>query len=36
METEKLLVMAGETLDQMRLCGRDLQQMRVHSDIFRT
>lgn len=35
MEAEKLLLMAAETLDQMRLCGRDLQQMRVQSDVFR-
>ncbi|XP_041805532.1 desmoplakin-like isoform X1 [Chelmon rostratus] len=36
MEADKLLIMAAETMDQMKLCGRELQQMRVHTDIFRT
>ncbi|XP_076601133.1 desmoplakin-A isoform X2 [Chaetodon auriga] len=35
MEADKLLAMAAETMDQMSLCGRELQQMRVHTDIFR-
>ncbi|XP_068196144.1 desmoplakin-A isoform X1 [Antennarius striatus] len=35
MEAEKLLIMAAETMEQMKLCGRDLQQMRIPSDIFR-
>ncbi|XP_070830129.1 desmoplakin-A isoform X3 [Chaetodon trifascialis] len=36
MEADKLLAMAAETMDQMSLCGRELQQMRVPTDIFRT
>lgn len=35
MEAEKLLNMAAECLEHMRLCGNDLQQMRVSTDIFR-
>ncbi|XP_018532046.1 desmoplakin-A isoform X2 [Lates calcarifer] len=34
-EVEKLLSMAGESLEQLKLCGRELQQMRVPSDVFR-
>ncbi|XP_068604587.1 desmoplakin-A isoform X2 [Brachionichthys hirsutus] len=34
-EAEKLLIMAAETMEQMKLCARDLQQMRIPSDIFR-
>ncbi|XP_040026721.2 desmoplakin-A isoform X2 [Gasterosteus aculeatus] len=36
MEAEKLLNMAAECLEHMRLCGNDLQQMRVSTDIFRS
>ncbi|KAM9349718.1 desmoplakin-A isoform 1-T1 [Symphorus nematophorus] len=36
MEAEKQLLMASETMEQMRLCGRELQQMRVPNDVFRT
>ncbi|XP_051274627.1 desmoplakin isoform X2 [Dicentrarchus labrax] len=34
-EADKLLHMATETMEQMKLCGRDLQQMRIQTDIFR-
>uniref|UniRef100_UPI0037E9963C desmoplakin-A isoform X2 n=1 Tax=Semicossyphus pulcher TaxID=241346 RepID=UPI0037E9963C len=36
MEAEKLLIMAAETMEQMRVCGRDLQQMRIPSDVLRS
>nr|XP_046265317.1 desmoplakin-like isoform X1 [Scatophagus argus] len=35
MDAEKLLIMAGETMEQLRLCGRDLQQMRIPNDVIR-
>ncbi|XP_063741836.1 desmoplakin-A-like isoform X2 [Eleginops maclovinus] len=35
-EAEKLLMMAAETMEQMMVCGRDLQQMRIPSDVFRS
>lgn len=35
MEAEKLLIMAAETTEQMKVCGRELQQMRIPSDVFR-
>ncbi|XP_035526358.1 desmoplakin-like isoform X1 [Morone saxatilis] len=34
-EAEKLLLMASQTMEQMRICGKDLQQMRIQTDIFR-
>ncbi|XP_074544448.1 desmoplakin-A isoform X1 [Halichoeres trimaculatus] len=34
-EAEKLLIMAAETMDQMRVCGRELQQMRIPNDVLR-
>ncbi|XP_029309010.1 desmoplakin-A isoform X1 [Cottoperca gobio] len=36
MDAEKHLNMAAETMEQMKLCGRDLQQMRIPSEIFRS
>ncbi|KAM8727266.1 desmoplakin-A isoform 2-T2 [Acanthopagrus schlegelii] len=33
-DAETLLVMASESMDQMKLCGRELQQMRVPNDVF--
>ncbi|XP_034558850.1 desmoplakin isoform X1 [Notolabrus celidotus] len=35
-DADKLLGMAAETMDQMRVCGRDLQQMRVPNDVPRS
>ncbi|XP_056276918.1 desmoplakin-A isoform X2 [Pseudoliparis swirei] len=35
-EADKLLNMAVESMEQMMVCGRDLQQMRIPSDIFRS
>uniref|UniRef100_A0A8D3BWU6 Desmoplakin a n=1 Tax=Scophthalmus maximus TaxID=52904 RepID=A0A8D3BWU6_SCOMX len=35
METEKLMMMAAETLEQLKVCGRELQQMRIQNDVFR-
>ncbi|XP_059200289.1 desmoplakin-A-like isoform X2 [Centropristis striata] len=35
-EAEKLLIMAAETMEQMKVCGRELQQMRVPNDVFRS
>ena len=35
MEVEKLLSMASESLEQLRRCASDLQQMRVPHDLFR-
>ncbi|XP_026168618.1 desmoplakin-A isoform X3 [Mastacembelus armatus] len=35
-EVEKLLLMAGETLEQLKLCGREMQQMRIPNDVFRS
>ncbi|XP_033506002.2 desmoplakin-A isoform X3 [Epinephelus lanceolatus] len=34
MEAEKLMIMAAETMEQMKVCGRDLQQMRIPNDVF--
>ncbi|GAA6234013.1 desmoplakin isoform X2 [Lates japonicus] len=34
-EVEKSLGMAGESLEQLKVCGRELQQMRIPSDVFR-
>ncbi|AWP04014.1 putative desmoplakin [Scophthalmus maximus] len=36
METEKLMMMAAETLEQLKVCGRELQQMRIQNDVFRS
>lgn len=33
-DAEKMLVMASETMEQMKVCGRELQQMRIPSDVF--
>ncbi|XP_034411002.1 desmoplakin-like isoform X2 [Cyclopterus lumpus] len=35
-ESEKLLNMAAESMEQMTVCGRDLQQMRIPSDLLRS
>ncbi|KAM6990568.1 desmoplakin-A isoform 2-T2 [Tautogolabrus adspersus] len=34
-EGEKLLIMAAESMDQMMVCGRELQQMRIPNDVLR-
>ncbi|XP_038573876.1 desmoplakin isoform X2 [Micropterus salmoides] len=33
-DAEKMLVMASETMEQMKVCGRELQQMRIPNDVF--
>ncbi|XP_074507516.1 desmoplakin-A isoform X1 [Sebastes fasciatus] len=35
-EAEQLLIMAAGTMEQMTLCGRELQQMRIPNDVFRS
>ncbi|XP_040910691.1 desmoplakin [Toxotes jaculatrix] len=35
MEAEKYMLMAAESLEQLRVCGRELQQLRIPSDVFR-
>ncbi|XP_068593736.1 desmoplakin-A-like isoform X2 [Cebidichthys violaceus] len=35
-EADKLLNMAAESMEQMTLCGRELQQMRIPNEIFRS
>ncbi|XP_044076568.1 desmoplakin-like isoform X2 [Siniperca chuatsi] len=35
MEADKLLIMAAETIEQMNVSSRQLQQMRVPNDVFR-
>ena len=35
MEVEKLLSMSSESLEQLRRCANDLQQLRVPHDLFR-
>ncbi|XP_070700467.1 desmoplakin-A isoform X2 [Pempheris klunzingeri] len=35
-EAEKLLIIAAETMEHMKICGRDLQQMRIPNDVFRS
>ncbi|KAI3374910.1 hypothetical protein L3Q82_021444 [Scortum barcoo] len=35
-EAENLLMMAAEIMEQMKLCGRELQQMQISHDVFRT
>ncbi|XP_034744791.1 desmoplakin-like isoform X2 [Etheostoma cragini] len=35
-EVDQLLIMAAETMEQMKVYGRELQQMRIPSDIFRS
>ncbi|KAK2822454.1 hypothetical protein Q5P01_022519 [Channa striata] len=34
-EADKMLIMAGECMDQLKLCSRDMQQMRMPNDIYR-
>ncbi|XP_010742119.3 desmoplakin-A isoform X1 [Larimichthys crocea] len=34
-EAERLLIMASEVIEQMKFCGRELQQMRIPNDVFR-
>ncbi|CAJ1072362.1 desmoplakin isoform X2 [Xyrichtys novacula] len=34
-EVEKLLILAAETMDQMSICGKELQRMRIPSDVLR-
>ncbi|KAF1383812.1 hypothetical protein PFLUV_G00135700 [Perca fluviatilis] len=36
MEVDKLLIMAAETMEQMKAYGRELQQMRIPNNIFRS
>ncbi|XP_037537237.1 desmoplakin, partial [Nematolebias whitei] len=36
MEAEKLLALAAESIDKLKLCGRDLQELRIPNDVFRT
>lgn len=35
MEAEKMLMMSGESLEQLKGYGRELQQLRVPTDVFR-
>ncbi|XP_031150028.1 desmoplakin isoform X3 [Sander lucioperca] len=35
-EVDNLLIMAAETMEQMKVYGRELQQMRIPNDIFRS
>ncbi|XP_062260016.1 desmoplakin-A-like isoform X2 [Platichthys flesus] len=35
-EVEKQLMMSAETLDQLMLCGRELQQLRIPNNVFRS
>ncbi|CAK6966821.1 desmoplakin-A isoform X1 [Scomber scombrus] len=35
-EAEKLMIMATESMEQLKSCGRDLQQMRIPNDVFRS
>ncbi|XP_069548155.1 desmoplakin-A isoform X1 [Brachyistius frenatus] len=35
-EAERSLLMAAETTEQLKACGRDLQQMRIPNDVFRS
>ncbi|XP_075954410.1 desmoplakin-A-like [Anarhichas minor] len=35
-EADKLLSMAAESMEQMMVCGSELQQMRIPNDIFRS
>ncbi|KAM6920668.1 desmoplakin-A-like isoform 2-T2 [Lycodopsis pacificus] len=35
-EADKLLNMSAESMEQMMVCGRELQQMRIPNDIFRS
>lgn len=34
-EVDRLLIMVGESMEQLKLCGRDMQQMRIPNDVFR-
>lgn len=36
MEAERLMTMCLESMDQLKLCGLELQQHRIPNDIFRT
>ncbi|KAM7379392.1 hypothetical protein PAMP_004948 [Pampus punctatissimus] len=36
MDVEHLMIMTAESIDQLKSCGRELQQMRVPNDIFRS
>ncbi|XP_071346602.1 desmoplakin-A isoform X3 [Trachinotus anak] len=35
MELERMLTMAAESLEQLKVCGRELQHMRIPNDVFR-
>ncbi|KAG7524700.1 desmoplakin isoform X1 [Solea senegalensis] len=35
-EVEKLLMMSAETLEQLKMCGLEMQQMRIHNDVFKS
>lgn len=35
MEVENLLAMAAETMEHLKVVGRDMQQMRIPNDVFR-
>ncbi|XP_022613699.1 desmoplakin isoform X1 [Seriola dumerili] len=35
-EVEKSLMMAAEFIEQLKVCGRDLQHMRVSNDVYRS
>ncbi|CAN9502822.1 unnamed protein product [Ophioblennius macclurei] len=34
-EAERMLMMSAQAMEQLKACGRDLQQLRVPSDVFR-
>ncbi|XP_035027450.2 desmoplakin isoform X2 [Hippoglossus stenolepis] len=36
MEVEKLLMISAETMEQLMLCGRELQQLRIPNNVFRS
>lgn len=35
MEAEKMLMLAAESMEQLKGHGRELQQLRIPSDVFR-
>ncbi|XP_058490501.1 desmoplakin-A isoform X2 [Solea solea] len=35
-DVEKLLMMSGETLEQLKMCGLEMQQMRIQNDVFKS
>ncbi|XP_028329184.1 desmoplakin-A isoform X2 [Gouania willdenowi] len=35
LEVERLLMMNAESMEQLKACGRDLQQMRIPNDVYR-